>query len=131
MTATLWQNLNHDNILHTVEKTLEENTSMLYLIEQVINTAVENGLHTLESIHQKPKEIRTTDDGRFTFVIYRAHMNLTGNAVNIFSFIDRFQASGARKEKIFLEQIRIEQREQDATAEMEFMAASSFVLSAT
>ena len=90
----------------------------------MINTAVENGLHTLESIHQKPKEIRTTDAGRFTFVLYRAHMEITGNAVNILSFIDRFQASEARKEKIFLEHIQMEQREQEATAGMEFMLIS-------
>lgn len=106
------------------EESMEENISMLYLIEQVLNEAVENGLGTVERIHQNPTEVVTTENGRFTFAVYRATLGFTGDAMNIISFIDGFQGSGGRREKIFLENISIEKTENHTAASMDFLLIS-------
>jgi len=106
------------------EDAMEENISMIYLIERVLNEAVESGLRSLESIRQQPREITATEDGRFTFVLYRANMEFTGNAVNILSFIDRFQDPNRGNETIFLENIRIDQNEGGAALSMDFVLIS-------
>lgn len=106
------------------EDAMEDNISMIYLIEQVLNDAVESGLKSLESIRQQPREVTATEDGRFTFVFYRVNMGFTGNAVNILSFIDRFQDPNRGKETIFLENIRIDQNEGAAALSMDFILIS-------
>ncbi len=103
------------------ESTVRLASTLLYLVNRMINAAVDGKLKSADTITQKPVRTEYSEQDGFEFEVYTARFTFTGKPGDIFSFIDSFNDihDDPLKQKVFLSEISVSSRDDMYKLEMD------------